>query len=194
LFSFLGPQRAQVSDMQADDQDDFDDDFDSIEEKSKSQLKREMHELQELGEALVKLSDKELKKIPLPEELVDPIMLARRITANSGKRRQLQYIGKLMRRVDVAPLQQAYDDLKNGQRNAARKHQQVEKLRDALVSGDNTALESAFNLYPTIERQQLTQLIRQAQKEKELGKPAASAKKIFQLLWEHQKVVIDPDE
>ena len=73
--------------MQA-DHDIDDDDFDGIEEKSKSQLKREMHELQELGEALVKLSDKELKKIPLPEELVDPIMLARRITANSGKRRQ----------------------------------------------------------------------------------------------------------
>lgn len=180
--------------MQAGDQDDFDDDSDGVEEKSKSQLKREMHELQELGEALVKLSDKELKKIPLPEELVDPIMLARRITANSGKRRQLQYIGKLMRRVDVAPLQQAYDDLKNGQRNAARKHQQVEKLRDALVGGDNAALESALNLYPTLERQQLTQLIRQAQKERELGKPAASARKIFQLLWEHQKVVGNSDE
>lgn len=165
---------------------DIDDDFDGIEEKSKSQLKREMHELQELGEALVKLSDKELKKIPLPEELVDPIMLARRITANSGKRRQLQYIGKLMRRIDAEPIRQAYDDLKNGQRNAARKHQQVEKLRDALVNGDNTALEGVFASYPGIERQQLTQLIRQAQKEREQGKPAASAKKIFQLLWQQQ--------
>jgi ribosome-associated protein len=179
--------------MQADDHEDYDDEFDGIEEKSKSQLKREMHELQELGEALVKLSDKELKKIPLPEELVDPIMLARRITANSGKRRQLQYIGKLMRRVDVEPLRQAYDDIKNGQRNAARKHQQVEKLRDALVGGDNAALESVFSNYPAIERQQLTQLIRQAQKEKELGKPAASAKKIFQLLWENQKAASNPN-
>jgi ribosome-associated protein len=170
--------------MRPNDQDD--EDFDGVEEKSKSQLKREMHELQELGEALVRLSDKELKRIPLPEELVDPIMLARRITAHSGKRRQLQYIGKLMRRVDVGPLRQAYDDLKNGQRNAARRHQQVEKLRDALVSGDSAALDTALSAYPSIERQQLTQLIRQAQKEKEQGKPAASARKLFQLLWQHQ--------
>jgi len=179
------------------DTNDFDDDLpedDLPEEKSKSQLKRDMHELQELGEALVKLSDKELKKIPLPEELVDPIMLARRITANSGKRRQLQYIGKIMRRVDVEPLRQAYDDLKNGQRNDATKHRQAEKLRDKLVAGDNTVLDSIFSTYPAIERQQLTQLIRQAQKEKELGKPAASAKKIFQLLWEQLKAVTTPQD
>lgn len=179
--------------MQADDHDNYDADFDGIEEKSKSQLKREMHELQELGEALVKLSDKELKKIPLPEELVDPIMLARRITANSGKRRQLQYIGKLMRRVDVDPLRQAYDDLKNGQRNAARKHQQAEKLRDKLVAGDSTTLEAVLTEHSNLDRQQLTQLIRAAQKEQELGKPNASAKKIFQLLWEIQKNAANPE-
>lgn len=179
--------------MQADDRDDTDDEFDGIEEKSKSQLKREMHELQELGEALVKLSDKELKKIPLPEELVDPIMLARRITANSGKRRQLQYIGKLMRRVDVEPMRQAFDNLKHGQRSDARKHQQAEKLRDKLVAGDSTTLDSVLEQYSGLDRQQLTQLMRAAQKEKELGKPAASAKKIFQLLWETLKNVDNPD-
>jgi len=170
--------------MQADDHDD---EFDGIEEKSKSQLKREMHELQELGEALVKLSDKELKKFSLPEELVDPIMLARRITANSGKRRQLQYIGKIMRRIDVEPLRQAFDDLKHGQRNVARKHQQAEKLRDKLVAGDNTTLDAVLEQYAGLDRQQLTQLVRAAQKEKELGKPTASAKKIFQILWENLK-------
>jgi len=177
--------------MQTDD--DYDDEFNGIEEKSKSQLKRDMHELQELGEALVKLSDKELKKIPLPEELVDPIMLARRITANSGKRRQLQYIGKLMRRVDVEPLRQAYDDLKNGQRVDARKHQQAEKLRDKLVAGDSATLDSVLAQYASLDRQQLTHLIRAAQKEKEQGKPAASAKKIFQLLWEILKAA-SPDQ
>ena len=166
------------------DNDEFDEEL--SEEKSKSQLKREMHELQELGEALVKLSDKELSKIPLPEQLVDPIALARRITANGGKRRQLQYIGKLMRRVDVEPIRRAYDEMQHGHRTAARKHQQTEKLRDQLVNGDSGTLDTVLSTYPALDRQQLTHLVRQAQKERELAKPASSAKKIFQLLWEQQ--------
>ena len=169
--------------MQADDHDDYDDDFDGLEEKSKSQLKREMHALQELGEALVKLSDKELKKIPLPEELVDPIMLARRITANSGKRRQLQYIGKLMRSVDPAPIQAQIDAFNGVSAAENAKLHQAEKWREKLIA-DNEALTLFLNNYPDSDATHLRQLIRNARDEAARSKPPKAFREIFKVIRE----------
>ena len=71
---------------------------------SKSQLKREMHALQELGEQLVALSLDQLKKVPMPDALADAVREAKRMTKHEARRRQMQYVGKLMRNVDPAPI------------------------------------------------------------------------------------------
>lgn len=77
------------------------------ERPSKSQRKREMHELQALGERLVALPEARLRAMPLPPELLDAVLEARAISARGGRKRQLQYIGRLMREVDAEPIRAA---------------------------------------------------------------------------------------
>jgi ribosome-associated protein len=81
---------------------------------SKTQLKRQMHDLQRLGERLVRLSPVQLARIELPEPLREQIELARRITAREALRRQLQYIGRLMRKADAEAIGAALADLNGG--------------------------------------------------------------------------------
>src|SRR5690348_9503554 len=96
---------------------------------SKSLRKRQSHELQELGEALIELPQAELDALPLPEILRDAVMLARRITAHGGLYRQKQLIGKLMRKVDSEPIRAAIEARREGERNAARQFQLIERWR-----------------------------------------------------------------
>lgn len=87
---------------------------------SKSQLKRDMLALQALGERLLPLPDERLQRLPVPPELVEAVRLARGIRAREGRRRQLQYIGRLMRGIDAQALRAALDDETHGQRLAER--------------------------------------------------------------------------
>lgn len=152
------------------------------EEKSKSERKRDMLELQVLGEALLALPLSVYEKFSIPEELDDALNAARKITAHGAKRRQLQFIGKVMRNIDAEPLQQEYDDWKEGNRKLARNHQHLEEIRDQLIIGDKDCLETFINEHPQCDIQQLRQLIRQAQQEKLLNKPPKNFRKLFQLL------------
>lgn len=158
-------------------------------EKSKSQIKREMTALQDLGVALVKLSDKELARIPMPERLADQVALARNIKSHSGLRRQLQFIGKLMRQVDVEPIQVAYNEVINGQQQDKRLFHQLENLRQQLIDEGDQALSLVLEKHPQADRQHLRQLIRLAQKEqqsKTAAKPQhkGAGKKLFGYLRE----------
>ena len=74
---------------------------------SKSLRKREAHGLQKLGEHLVGMRDKEFRTMPLPESLVEAILEARRLKSRAALARQYQYIGRLMREIDIEPLEQA---------------------------------------------------------------------------------------
>src|SRR5688572_20624329 len=87
---------------------------------SKSLRKRQSHDLQELGEALIELPQGELDALPLPDVLRDAVMLARRITAHGGLSRQKQFIGKLMRKIDAEPIRAALKAKADSERNAAR--------------------------------------------------------------------------
>jgi ribosome-associated protein len=100
---------------------------------SKSQRKREMHALQALGERLVELPASQLERIELPPELVVAIALARRVTAREGRRRQLQYVGKLMRRVDADAIRARLevDDAQHRLETAVM--HAAERWRDALI-------------------------------------------------------------
>lgn len=152
---------------------------------SKSERKREMAALQELGEAIVKLSDGELATIPLEGELVAAVAVARRITnSHEGLRRQLQFIGKLMRQGDITAIQAAYQELQTGRQALNQRFHQLEQLRDRLIDAGPNALTEVLEEYPHTDRQHLRQLIAAATKEREQEKPPAAARKLFRYLRE----------
>lgn len=164
-------------------------DFDAINERpSKSERKREMQALQELGAAIVKLSDGELATIPLEGTLAEAIAVARRITSHEGLRRQLQFIGKLMRESDTTAIAAAYQELLNGRQALNQRFHQLEQLRDRLIAEGPKALDLVTGDFPDADRQHLRQLIAAAVKEKEQNKPPAAARKLFRYLRELAEV------
>jgi ribosome-associated protein len=136
-------------------------------EASKTDLKRESTELQKLGEALLTLRADLMEGLPLPEKLVDALAQANRITNFEGKRRQMQFIGKLMRGLDPQALQAVRDALEAQRRGSAQDAQalhQAEQWRDELIAGDE-AFERWIAAHPGTDTQQLRALIRQARKD-----------------------------
>lgn len=150
--------------------------------KSKSQIKREMQEIKKIGEKLVNLGSA-LKQIPIDDEVTAAIELARKINKKKdGYRRQLLFIGKLLRTRDLAPIEQALKQLEmHHQQNTAKFHQ-LEALRDKLLSGGDNEIQETLAAYPFLERQKLRQLLRTAQKEQSQNKPPAAARELFQYL------------
>jgi ribosome-associated protein len=152
------------------------------EEKSKSQVKREMHALQALGEELVNLSADQFARFALPSDLVAAIAEARRIRSHGARKRQLQYIGKLMRRVDAESIQEKLEALRGQSRRANAELHRIEQWRDRLIEEGDQALEALVNEYPQLDRQSLRQLQRNANKEKTANKPPQAARQIFRYL------------
>jgi ribosome-associated protein len=145
-------------------------------EASKTELKRESTELQKLGEALLTLRADLMEGLPLSEKLTDAIAEARRITNFEGKRRQMQFIGKLMRGLDEETLQAVRDALEAQQKGSARDAQalhETEKWRDDLVAREG-ALDQWLREYPETDTQQLRALIRQARKDVQPDKESIS--------------------
>lgn len=149
------------------------------EQKSKSQLKRDMTALQELGEALVKLPGNQLSTIPMPENLLNAVMAARNITERGARKRQFQYIGKVMRKVDAAPIQEALNALNNQSQLAAREFHRVERWRDRLLKEGDSAVSDFISAYPAADSQHLRQLIRNAERELSANNPPSSARTLF---------------
>lgn len=160
----------------------FDDEDEDLIYVSKSQLKRESHALQSMGEELVKLPAAKLAKIPMPDELAEAVALARKIKARGGLKRQLQYIGKVMRNIDAEPIEQALANLKDAAGKEAAKFHRLEQWRDRLVEEGDTALGELLDAFPEADRQHLRQLIRNAQREAAKHKPPKSAREIFRYL------------
>lgn len=157
----------------------IDDNEEEIIYVSKSEIKRDAEALKKLGVELIQLSKNELSKIPLDEDMIYAIELAQKIK-KEGYRRQIQYIGKLLRNLDIDPISQALDKLKNrhNQQNAIL--HKLEKLRDDLIDTGDAEPIIAWN--PQADRQQLRQLARTAKKERDTNKPPKSARLIFQYL------------
>ena len=153
---------------------------------SKSQIKREVEALQALGEVLVKLPDAQFKRIDLPDDLRTAVADCRKITQNGALRRQKQYIGKLMRGIDPAPIR-AQLDVFNGVSAAENaKLHQAEKWRDRLIA-DNEALTLFLNQFPGADATHLRQLIRNARDEAARGKPPRAFREIFRVIREIQQ-------
>lgn len=152
--------------------------------KSRSQIKREMEALQDLGETLVTLKAEQLAAIHLSDKLRDAIIAARAITERGARRRQLQYIGKLMRDVDAEPIRQALDTLNNRGRQAAAQFHRLERWRDRLLNEGDAALSEFIEEHPAADRQRIRQLLRNAQREIQADKPPAAARALFRYLRE----------
>ncbi|MDP2572978.1 ribosome biogenesis factor YjgA [Vibrio penaeicida] len=150
---------------------------------SKSEMKQDMEELQKLGEELVELKPAVLEKFPLSEDLRDAIADAQRFK-NEAKRRQLQYIGKLMRTEDPEPIQAALDKVRNKHSQATAELHKLEQLRDRVVEEGDSAIAEVLERFPSADRQRLRQLSRQAKREKQNNKPPKSSREIFQTLKE----------
>ncbi|CAV20047.1 MULTISPECIES: ribosome biogenesis factor YjgA [Vibrio] len=150
---------------------------------SKTEMKTDMDALQKLGEELVDLKPSVLDKFPLSEDLAQAIKDAQRFK-NEAKRRQLQYIGKVMRSVDPEPIQAALDKIRNKHSQATVELHKLEQLRDRVVAEGDAAISDVMEMYPEADRQRLRQLARQANKEKAANKPAKSSREIFQILKE----------
>jgi ribosome-associated protein len=136
-------------------------------EASKTDLKRESTELQKLGEALLTLRADLMEGLSLPEKLADAVQQAQRITNFEGKRRQMQFIGKLMRGLDPEVLQSVRDALEAQRKGSAQDAQALhdaEKWRDDLIARDE-AFEQWLAAHPGTDTQQLRALIRQARKD-----------------------------
>ncbi len=138
-----------------------DDPFDEAGRPSKSQLKRESHDLQALGEAVSELSDARLAATPMPDLLREAIQQFRRTRSHEGRRRQMQYVGKLMRTADVAPLQESVAAARLGTAKDALLLHESERWRTALL-GDDDALTRWAEKYPDSDVQRLRSLLRAA--------------------------------
>jgi len=137
----------------------------ALEERpSKSQIKRDMHALLDLGKALVALSPERLKQLPLAEPLFEAIRLAQRTTSREGRRRQVHYVGKLMRAAPADAIRAQLDEWQNGSHAQAARMHRLERWRDQLLE-DDAALTALLTTHPHTDSQALRAQIRAARKE-----------------------------
>ncbi|UTW14009.1 ribosome biogenesis factor YjgA [Marinobacterium rhizophilum] len=151
---------------------------------SKSQVKREMNALQDLGKKLVALNKDQLAKVPLDETLREAIDECRRLKKGEAIRRQLQYIGRLMRLADSDAISQTLDSFEAGKQAHDAHFHRLERWRDRLINGTPSDLTDYVAAFPGADVQHLRQLVRNAQKEAQQQKPPASARKLFKYLRE----------
>jgi ribosome-associated protein len=140
-----------------------------------------MNDLQALGAELVALSTDQLKKIDLPDDLREAVRDAQRFTQHEAHRRQLQYIGKLMRNLDAAPIRAALDDIKGLSAAANARLHALERLRTRFLE-DEAVIQEIVAEYPQADMQYLRQLRRNALKEQQLGKPPRAFRELFRQL------------
>src|SRR2546423_2595413 len=137
---------------------------------SKTRRKRDMEALQDLGERLVALDAARLATLDLPERLTDAVALARRTTRHEARRRQMQYIGRLMRDIDPAPLEAAFARWSEGPAQARAEFAALEGWRTRLLDEDG-ALDAFLAAHPQADRAALARLVADAREERQRGGP-----------------------
>lgn len=152
--------------------------------KSRTQMKKEVKALQELGEKLLELSAYQLKKIDMPEELLSAVEEAHHMPQHEAKRRQMQYIGKLMRKIDTSPIEKAIHNVRQGDYLKAIEFKKAERWRDELSAGNMEILEEVMSSCPKAQRQRLAQLARNAQKLEAGTKAKKASRALFSYIKE----------
>ncbi|APE29835.1 hypothetical protein BOX17_01950 [Halomonas aestuarii] len=152
------------------------------ERPSKSQIKREMQALKQLGEQIIAMSDAQRARFPLSDDLLAAVEEAGRIKAREARRRHMQYVGKLMRGEDLEGIQAVFDEIENETLRRDHAFHRLEQWRDRLIAEGDDAVEAFVAEFPDVERQALRQLIRNARREREQGKPPTNARRLFRLI------------
>jgi ribosome-associated protein len=151
---------------------------------SKSELKRQSSDLQKLGEQLVAEARDRVKRVPMPEDVRDAILMCQTITNHEGRRRQLQFVGKKMRTLDeeeIALIQRTIDSWKGASKAETAALHALERRREKLLA-DDKALTQLLGEHPELDGQHLRTLIRNARKEQAENKPPKAYREIFQIL------------
>jgi ribosome-associated protein len=157
----------------------------TAERPSKSQRKREMTALQTLGEALLELSAAELARLPVPERLREAVAETAHIGSREGRRRQLQFIGRLMREVDAEPLRSAIAEARGASRQSVALMHRCERLRDRLLA-DDSALTEVLAELPGADAQMLRSTIRAARRERDAGGAPRHSRQLYR--WLHERL------
>jgi ribosome-associated protein len=164
----------------------FDDEYDR---PSKSELKRQSNALQELGAELINEARDRVKRVPMPEDVREAILMCQTISNHEGRRRQMQFVGKKMRTLDpeeVALIQKTIDSWKGASKSETAALHAIERQRDRLLA-DDKALTELLSQHAHLDVQHLRVLIRNARKEQSENKPPKAYREIFQILKELSK-------
>jgi len=157
-----------------------DDSADEIEWVSKSQLKRDSKALQDLGRKLAAYNPAQLASIPLDEGLKDAIALAQKLrNKRSAQKRQFQFIGKLLRAMDVEPILEAVDRIENADRYDKLRFHLSEQWRDRILAEGDPAIQALCEEYPVLQRQSLRQIRRNWQQASDEQRKARYARQLF---------------
>jgi ribosome-associated protein len=155
---------------------------------SKSSVKRQMIALQEIGEALTRLTEKQMANVPIEDErLLIAVKETHNITSNSARKRHLQYIGKLMRDVDTEAIERSLQVMYRQKKESNNAFHELEKLRDSVLEQGLGGIEQILTRWPSADRQQLRQLVLAHQREIKNNKPPAASRKLFKALRELQE-------
>jgi len=150
---------------------------------SKSQRKRDALALQALADELVRLSPSQLASVPLPEGLLDAVTSARELS-RGAYRRQVRYLGRLLRDADVAPIRSAVDAHHNASHGEKARLKRLERWRERLMDEGDAAVAELLDEYPAADPQRLRQLLRNVHKERETGRPPRSFRQLLRFLRE----------
>jgi len=158
-------------------------------EPSKSHRKREADAIRELGRELAELGRAERATIPLDDDIVKAIEDLQAIRQHGARKRQLGFLAKRLRRVDIEPIQAALDRLARAARASGERHHRIEAWRDRLLGGTpdesaSDALTAFLDAYPAADRQRLRQRQKQALAEREQGRTPTAARELFRQLRE----------
>lgn len=159
---------------------------DGLEDKeTRGEKKRKAEQLERLGESLVDLAAYKLARVPMPDDLAAAVHEARRLkegNARGGYRRQVQFIGRIMRTLDARPLADAIEHLNTEDAPSSAAFLAAERWRDRLIAGDDADLDVLLQDKPDADRTHLRQVIRQAKKEAKENKPPHAARALFRAL------------
>jgi len=157
-------------------------DDDLPERETRGDKKRRAEQLERLGVEIVKLPLTKIARLPLPDDLREAVLEAKRISAHGGYRRQIQFIGRIMRGIDATPIAAALDGMKQEDAPSAASFKAAERWRDRLIDQGDAALEALVGEHPGADRTTLRQLMRQAVTEKAKKKPPHASRALFRAL------------
>jgi len=154
--------------------------------KSKTEIKKEMHQLQDFAQSLVEMSKHQRSLVSLTDDLKDAMIVADKIkNKHEALRRHIRHIAKILLETDLEPIHKAIEIMENKHQQSTAKFVRIETLRDELIEEGNNAVESALIEFEQMERQKLKQLVRHATKEKKAEKQGKHYKNLFAYLKEN---------